>query len=497
MNDPPHNPTTYPSEERTENTPEAKLNHHSVLEFFSDESDSENLYSRTAWTAQELLDRLRQQEKKFLRLKHITEEINHGVELQQVLDAVYKQLQEVIPYDRMGCALIEQLKEGSDPIVVAKWARSNRPMALETHYRGPLRGSSLERIVKSMQPRIINDLEEYLSTHPGSESTRLIVKEGMRSSLTCPLIVEGKPIGFLFFTSGLKNAYQDAHISFFQHVASQLAMSVEKGRLYSELENKNEIVERQYRAMKHDLETARSVQRALIPHDEAALKTTGLNVAFTYEPAQHVGGDILDVIPISDGRAFFFIGDAMGHGVQAALVMSIVKTALISAVTPESRPAEVLGYINRIVAQLCEERFATAVCCLVDAESRNVEISLAGHPGPLVYRSQTKQIEQPISDCLPLGLEPSTEYQTFFLDLEPDDAVLLFTDGIVETFSANDEQYDDERLRERFLEYADLEVEEIQERIMRDVKLFRGDSEILDDMTLLALKPSKTYYWRI
>ena len=91
MNDTPHDTTTFPSEKETSETSESKINHRSVPEFFSTEDDGEDLYSRTAQTVQELVDRLRQREKEFLRLKRITEEINHGVELQQVLDAVYQQ----------------------------------------------------------------------------------------------------------------------------------------------------------------------------------------------------------------------------------------------------------------------------------------------------------------------------------------------------------------------------------------------------------------------
>lgn len=482
--------------------PNIRRNAERFAERFDDEEpapghDHSDPTSHDDQAFQNLTDRLRRCEREFSRLRRISEEINHGVELEQVLDAVYCHLQEVLPYDRIGCALVEQGEDGSPPMVVARWVRSNRPMELKPDYRAPLHGTTLEKIIKTMRPRIINDLEAYLESKPDSAPTRRLVAEGMRSSLTCPLIVEGKPIGFLFFTSGVKNAYKNAHVAFFQQVASQLATAVEKGRLYSELEHKNALVERQNRAMMHDMETARSVQRALIPRDEASLKTTGLHVAFAYEPAQHVGGDILDVIPVVDGRVLFFIGDAMGHGVQAALVMSIVKTALIGAAASDPQPAVVLSTINRIVAQLCEERFVTAACCLVDAEERRVEVSLAGHPGPLVYRARTQRIEQPVSNCYPLGLEASTEFETTVLELGSDDAVLLFTDGIVETFSSTDEQYDDQRLRDLFLRYADLEVEEIRERIMSDVKSFRGTVEALDDMTLLAFKPSKNYDWTI
>ena len=87
-------------------------------------------------------------------------------------------------------------------------------------------------IIDTGKPRILNDLEEYLSEHPDSESTHLIVEEGMRSSLTCPLIALGKPLGFIFFSSMQKNTYRDIHVELFLQIAAQLGLIAEKGKLY-------------------------------------------------------------------------------------------------------------------------------------------------------------------------------------------------------------------------------------------------------------------------
>lgn len=184
--------------------------------------------------------------------------------------------------------------------------------------RASLAGSTLQTIIQTGRPRIINDLRTYLEAKPRSQSTQLIVREGMRSSLTCPLIAQGRPIGFLFFSSDQPGTYSDVHVEFFQEIAGQLAVILEKGRLYSELAQQAAVIERQNRQMTKELEMVPSLQRSFIPDRLPALPR--LEAAFVYEPAIQVGGDLLDFVPLANGQALIFVGDAMGHGVQAAML---------------------------------------------------------------------------------------------------------------------------------------------------------------------------------
>jgi len=200
-----------------------------------------------------LLDLDRSLERRFEELRtlvRVTEGINAGLILDDVLNQVYDWFHQIIPYDRIGFSLLEE----SGQVVRARWARSEAmEMRIEQGYEARLEGSSLQQIIETGRPRILNDLEAYLRDHPQSESTRRIVAEGMRSSLTCPLIAMGKPIGFMFFSSMKPNTYQNVHVHLFQQLAGQLAMIVEKGRLYQQLVDLNELKNKFLGIAAHDL----------------------------------------------------------------------------------------------------------------------------------------------------------------------------------------------------------------------------------------------------
>lgn len=144
-------------------------------------------------------------EEELKALLHITEKINAGKVLDEVLDYAYGSLRSVIPYHRIGFSLLEE----NNTVLRVYWVRSEASeLRLGKDYSAAINGSSLENVLQTGEPRILNDLETYLKVHPDSDSTRRIVGEGMRSSLTCPLIASGKAIGFLFFSilrgSGMK-----------------------------------------------------------------------------------------------------------------------------------------------------------------------------------------------------------------------------------------------------------------------------------------------------
>jgi signal transduction histidine kinase len=181
---------------------------------------------------QELALNLETRYRELQTIMQVTARVNSGLFLDEILEGVYRDFKDFIPYDRIGFSLIEN--DGKS--IRARWAKAEyTPLRLGGGYTADLAGSTLQMIISTGQPRIINDLEAYAKQKPESKSTRLILEEGIRSSLTCPLTANGVPVGFMFFSSRQPNTYATIHVDTFQQIAGQLSVMLEKGRMVAEL----------------------------------------------------------------------------------------------------------------------------------------------------------------------------------------------------------------------------------------------------------------------
>jgi formate hydrogenlyase transcriptional activator len=165
-------------------------------------------------------------------LRNILHKLIEGNDLLSLSHTLYHDLKSNIPLNRLGIALISD----DGHFFVSKLNISESALQLKEGYRSPTHKSSLIQVIRSNQPRIINDLRLYLQQKPGSVSTRLVVKEGMRSNMTIPLISNGKPAGVLFFSSKEINAYHSHHVDLVQQFSHILSITLEKALLRERLE---------------------------------------------------------------------------------------------------------------------------------------------------------------------------------------------------------------------------------------------------------------------
>jgi signal transduction histidine kinase len=158
-------------------------------------------------------------------LEIINQKIAAAENLNAVMDFLFRSGEAIFPCDRIGLGFLEE----NDRRITSRWAKAHyEPLLLGNGYTEDLAGSSLETILKSGQVRIIDDLESYFESHPKSRSTRILLMEGVRSSMTCPLKVEGRIIGLLWRSSRKKYAYEKKEAMMHLAVAERLSQAVDK-----------------------------------------------------------------------------------------------------------------------------------------------------------------------------------------------------------------------------------------------------------------------------
>jgi serine phosphatase RsbU (regulator of sigma subunit) len=425
---------------------------------------------------------------------HILEQAARGTRLEEILDFIYERFRNDIPFDRISLATVD----GATGRLVALWARSEGDLRIAPGYSMELSRTSLARLLESGRPRIIGNLERYLREHPDSEGTRLLVAEGLRSSLTCPLTVNGRATGFLFFNSRRPEMYSESHVGTFEQLASTVALLFEHGRLFDELTQQKAVSERQRRQLaeenrrhNEELELARAVQRALIHGDLPA--SHALRCEMLYEPATVIGGDLVECIGLDRNTALVCVADAMGHGVPAALVMSVVRTALHSALAQQPRarrpsPASLLAAVNRTLIELFDLRYVTAVFALVNGKSRTVTLSLAGHPAGLLRRHRTVKVEAVAAQHVPLGVSSSTPYADIEVQFAPGDALVLCTDGVLEAEDVEEDAFGQTRLQAVLEVWESGKSGRLADAIRAAVAAHVRGVPLLDDLAVLTVE---------
>lgn len=185
-------------------------------------------------------------------LRTVNQKIAARPSLRAIVDYLFDNTQSLIPCDRMGLAFIDE----QSVYVTSYYNRTSYDgLRIDQGYREGLRGSTLTEVMHSGLPRIINDLEAYVKDHPRSRSSKLLIKEGVRSSLTCPLIVEGRVVGFIFRSSRTPFTYGPQHIELQMAISERLSQAVEKAWRIEQLEEANYAYTQMLGFVSHELQS--------------------------------------------------------------------------------------------------------------------------------------------------------------------------------------------------------------------------------------------------
>jgi sigma-B regulation protein RsbU (phosphoserine phosphatase) len=260
----------------------------------------------------------------------------------------------------------------------------------------------------------------------------------VRSELVVPLLLQNRLIGVLDLESTKPHAFSADHERLLNILGSYVAVALENSRLFEDAR------ENQTRLM-NDLETAREIQRQLLP--SGAREVPGLDLATAYVPARELGGDFYDLLPYGVGRLAIANGDVSGKGTAAALYGSLAIGILRELVhNNESSPAEMLSQLNeRLLAARLDARYIAMQFAIYDAALRELAIANAGGTLPLLVRNG--EVTEINVTGMPLGLLPEAEYEDQVLTLIPGDVVVFASDGIHESMNPDQEEFGIDRLK--------------------------------------------------
>jgi phosphoserine phosphatase RsbU/P len=283
-------------------------------------------------------------------------------------------------------------------------------------------------------------------------------------------------LGVLYLDSRRPAAFSKLEREILDAIAAEAASILRNARLVER--------ERHRQRLEQEVSIAREIQQALLPsgfRDFPHLAVSGAN-----SPCLGVGGDYFDVFPIGDGRTAFLIADVSGKGLGAALLTTMLQGAL-SGLKLGADPVRVFDHINRF---LCEHsdvgRYATMFFGILD-RTGHLEFMNAGHPSPLLLRGG--EVIEPFCDGhFPLGLIAEAEYAICSFQLQPNDVLVMFSDGITEAENIEQEFFGMERLREATIGRDFVRLDELQSAILDSVQTFSRGAEQADDMTLLIAR---------
>jgi sigma-B regulation protein RsbU (phosphoserine phosphatase) len=307
----------------------------------------------------------------------------------------------------------------------------------------------------------------------------------VRSELVVPILLKDRVVGVFDLESPELDAFSTRHVELLTLLAAPAAVAIENARLYESI-RANEV------RLEKEVRFAQRVQMALLPQ-ELPKKLKGVDVAWHFDPARELGGDIYEFLSPEASTLVVAVGDVSGKGVPAALYSSFVGEVVRGRTyrrrfTPElASPAAVLTSLNRILHERgLEEYYCTLFYASFDLKRHTATFANSGLPFPIQV-SSGRGVSLALTG-LPLGSFGASTYDEATVDLTPGDVFVFFSDGISETFSESGEEFGTDRIREAVLPVADRPAREIVGAVFEAMQRFRGDAPQTDDQTVVVVR---------
>ena len=399
------------------------------------------------------------------KLAEVSEKISASLELDELLDLIIDALRSLIPYDAIGIYLLDRSTRDIQRMVVYGYDQTIEQDALMQAGR-----EALQLVIKSEKAVILREGRESL------DQTSLQKK--LNSAMLAPILSNKRMIGVFTLESLEPDVYTAYDLELFEKFTNQVAISIEKARLHRELLSK--------KRLEQEISIAREIQKSFLPAQDPQIKgfeVAGLNLA-----SRLVSGDHYDYIRIVEGQWGLVIGDVSGKGIPSALIMASFRASLLAEIRNNYSIRTIMAKVNQLLWESTDSnQFVTAFYGVLDEKRRILTYCNAGHnPGLLIHPDGTSTRLE--TGGLILGAFEDASYWESYVKIQPNEILLLYTDGVTEIYDEDEEEFGVERLLELVTAHRTLSAQEITQLVKKKILEFAANRAIQDDCTLLVLK---------
>jgi phosphoserine phosphatase RsbU/P len=399
----------------------------------------------------------------------ITQSLGGSVRLEEVLPKVLDTLFRVfMQADRAFIVLVENDQ------LIPKWIKTRHEDQQDSF-----------RISRTVMREVMETKEAIISLDASSderfEMAHSISSFRIRSMIVAPLLdSQGDAIGAIQMdTVDSKRQFETGDLEILASIAVQSGIAIENAQLHEVVLEQNRV--------EQDLELARQVQQAFLPSGPPA--ADGYQFHNFYRPADEIGGDYFDYIPLHGDRLAVIVADVVGHGVAAAMLMAKVSAETRFCLASEDDLATAVSLLNKRISILNLRRFVTFLCLRIELKIGKVDIVNAGHMLPIWKQTSKNTVFEPGDDeaGIPLGYDENYQYESVSIQLDIGDELMMYTDGISEAPDVGGTMYGIERLRD-YSRKSDGMIDQLGTKIIADVDQFTKNTRQADDMCLVIFK---------
>ena len=362
-------------------------------------------------------------EAKLAALMQITRDLHGALTLEQLLARIPGSILRVLPQAERATVIFPE-SEGGIPIARAT--------------SGRLRDSA-NAVSQSVVNRALATgqavVTENVIADSAIENTESIHNSGIKSLMCAPIVnTRDQSIGAIQVdTLTRPHQFSMNDLDLLTTVTMQVSLAVETARAQEKALWTS--------AMRSQLTMAREIQAGLLPRSSPDL--TGYDFFDYYAAAQDIGGDCFDYVPTTDGRLAVVVADVCDKGIPAAMLMANFSSEVKAQLRSGRGAAETVALVNDAICERSNERFITMILMVIDPVANELEVVNAGHWSPLLRRGDRSIIELTSGNKFyPVGLVSNSQYESFRIEIRPDDVVIAFSDGIIDAQNVLGEAYE-------------------------------------------------------